>query len=41
MGQYISCLYVEKACDSFSREVLYSILVEFGIPVKLVRLIKM
>jgi len=31
----------EKACDSFNREVFYSILVEFCIPVKLVRLIKM
>jgi hypothetical protein len=31
---------VEKACDPF-REVLYNILIEFGIPLKLVRLIKM
>jgi len=29
-----------KAYDSVSREVLYSILIEFGIPMKLVRLIK-
>jgi hypothetical protein len=31
----------KKACDSVKREVLYNILVEFGIPKKLVRLIKM
>jgi hypothetical protein len=31
----------EKADDSVRREVLYNILVEFGIPRKLVRLIKM
>jgi hypothetical protein len=30
-----------KAFDSVKREVLYNILVEFGIPKKLVRLIKM
>jgi hypothetical protein len=30
-----------KAHDSVRREVLYSILIEFGIPMKLVRLIKM
>jgi sorting nexin-29 len=30
-----------KACDSVRREVLYNILIEFGIPRKLVRLIKM
>jgi hypothetical protein len=29
-----------KACDSFKREVLYNILLEFGIPKMLVRLIK-
>jgi hypothetical protein len=30
-----------KTSDSYRREVLHSILIEFGIPVKLVRLIKM
>jgi hypothetical protein len=30
-----------KAYDSVRREVLYSILIDFGIPMKLVRLIKM
>jgi len=31
----------EKACDSMRREVFYSILIEFGIPLKIIRLIKM
>jgi len=31
----------KKACDSVRREVLYNIYVEFGIPMKLVRLIKL
>ena len=30
-----------KACDSVRRKVLYNILSEFGIPMKLVRLMKM
>jgi len=36
-------LFIEfkKASDSVRREVLYNILIEFGIPMKLVRLIKM
>ena len=31
----------KKANDSVRSEVLYSILIEFGIPIKLVRLVKM
>ena len=31
----------KKAYDSVKREVLYNILIEFGIPMKLVRIIKM
>jgi len=31
----------KEAYNSFRREVLYNILIEFGIPTKLVRLIKM
>jgi hypothetical protein len=31
----------EKAYDSVKREVLYNILIDFGIPMKPVRLIKM
>jgi hypothetical protein len=30
----------KKACDLVRREVLYNILIEFGVSVKLVRLIK-
>jgi len=35
------CIDFKKAYDSGRREVLYKILIEFGIPRKLVRLIKM
>jgi hypothetical protein len=31
----------KKTCDSVRREVLYNVLIEFGVPMKLVRLIKM
>jgi hypothetical protein len=31
----------KKACDLVRREVLYNILIESGIPLKLIRLIKM
>jgi len=34
-------IYFKKAYDSARRKVIYGILIEFGIPVKLVRLIKM
>jgi hypothetical protein len=41
MGQYRLCINSEKAYDSVIREGLYIILVECGMPMKLVRLIKM
>jgi sorting nexin-29 len=43
MRQYIIYSYIDflKTCDSIKREVLYNILVEFRVPMKLVRLIKM
>jgi hypothetical protein len=31
----------KKACDPVRRELLYNILIEFGVPTKLFRLIKM
>jgi hypothetical protein len=34
-------LLTKKAYDSVRKEVLYNILIEFGVPMKLVRLIKM
>jgi negative regulator of genetic competence, sporulation and motility len=39
MRQYV--IDFKKAYDSIRREVLYSILIEFGIPMKLVRVIRM
>ena len=41
--QYINCICTDfkKAYDSVRREIFYNILIEFGIPVKLVRLIQM
>jgi hypothetical protein len=33
--------YFKKAYDSVKKEVLYNILIEYGVPIKLVRLIKM
>jgi hypothetical protein len=32
---------MKKACDSVRTKVLYNILIEFGLPMKLVRLLKM
>jgi len=43
MKKCTSYLYTlnKKACDSVRREVLYNIIIEFGIPMTVVRLIKM
>jgi hypothetical protein len=43
MGVQVHQLFVDfkKAYDSVRREVLYNILIEFGITMKLVRLIEM
>jgi hypothetical protein len=38
MRQYISYSDLKKAYDSVKRKVLYSIIIEFGIPMGLVRL---
>jgi hypothetical protein len=40
MGAHQLFIDLKKAYDSVRREVLYNILIEFGIPMKLVRLIK-
>jgi hypothetical protein len=42
MGQYISYSFIDlkKPYDSVRREVLYNILIEFGVPMKAFRLIK-
>ena len=43
MKQCLGYLWISRKpmCDSVWREVLYNILIEFGIPMTLVRLIKM
>ena len=38
---YEHFIYFKKACDSARREVVCNILFEFGVPMKLVRLIKL
>jgi hypothetical protein len=41
-GQYIKlCIDFKKAYDSARREVLYNMLIESGIPMKVGRLVKM
>ena len=42
-NEAVNQLFIDfkKAYDSVRREVLYNILIDFGIPMKLVRLIKM
>jgi len=39
--QLFTSIYFKKAYNSVKREVLHNILIEFGNPMKLVRLIKM
>jgi hypothetical protein len=39
--QYISFVDFKKAYDSVRRAVLYNILIDFGIPMKLIKLIEM
>ena len=41
MHQLLVFIDFKKAYDSVRREVLYNILIQFGIPMKLVRLIKL
>jgi hypothetical protein len=41
MRQYIAIRRLQEAYDSVRREVLYNILIVSGVPMKLVRLIKM
>jgi hypothetical protein len=41
MGVQLDSISIKKAYGSVRREVLYNIVVEFGVPMKLVRLIKM
>jgi hypothetical protein len=36
-----SMYYFKNSCASVRREILYSLLTEFGIPMKLIRLIRM
>jgi hypothetical protein len=41
MRQYINYSDFKKAYDSVRREVLYNIIIQFGVPMKLATLIKM
>jgi hypothetical protein len=42
MRQYISYSWTSRnACGPVRKEVLYNILIQFGVPMKLVRLFKM
>jgi hypothetical protein len=40
LGYQILFIDFKKAYDSLRRKVLYNILIEFGVPMKLVRLLK-